>query len=90
VVRSSALLLLGALTFRSLYQAAVHGTFCSLFYHRALLKNPRVLLLDEATSALDAESEHLVQKALDTLMENRTVSVSPIELPPLLQRLAFV
>ncbi|PXX99429.1 ABC transporter transmembrane domain-containing protein [Halomonas sp. LBP4] len=39
---------------------------------RALLKNPRVLLLDEATSALDAESERLVQQALDRLMENRT------------------
>ncbi|SDM59317.1 ATP-binding cassette, subfamily B [Franzmannia pantelleriensis] len=39
---------------------------------RALLKNPRVLLLDEATSALDAESERLVQQALDTLMEGRT------------------
>ncbi|MFY0992535.1 ABC transporter transmembrane domain-containing protein [Halomonas sp. C05BenzN] len=39
---------------------------------RALLKNPRVLLLDEATSALDAESERLVQEALDRLMEGRT------------------
>ena len=39
---------------------------------RALLKNPRVLLLDEATSALDAESERLVQQALDTLMVGRT------------------
>jgi ATP-binding cassette subfamily B (MDR/TAP) protein 1 len=32
---------------------------------RALVRNPKILLLDEATSALDAESEHLVQKALD-------------------------
>ena len=32
---------------------------------RGLVRNPRVLLLDEATSALDAESEHLVQQALD-------------------------
>jgi ABC-type multidrug transport system fused ATPase/permease subunit len=32
---------------------------------RALLMNPRILLLDEATSALDAESEHLVQEAID-------------------------
>ena len=32
---------------------------------RALLKNPRVLILDEATSALDAQSERLVQEALD-------------------------
>ncbi|WP_188639762.1 ABC transporter transmembrane domain-containing protein [Vreelandella lutescens] len=39
---------------------------------RALLKNPAVLLLDEATSALDAESERLVQKALDRLMQGRT------------------
>ncbi len=39
---------------------------------RALLKNPRVLLLDEATSALDAESERLVQQALDKLMAGRT------------------
>ena len=39
---------------------------------RALLKNPRVLLLDEATSALDAESERLVQQALDRLMVGRT------------------
>ncbi|KAM5235025.1 ATP-binding cassette sub-family B member 10, mitochondrial [Ctenodactylus gundi] len=40
---------------------------------RALLKNPKILLLDEATSALDAENEHLVQEALDRLMEGRTV-----------------
>ena len=39
---------------------------------RALLKNPAVLLLDEATSALDAESERLVQQALDRLMQGRT------------------
>ncbi|MBB3183383.1 ATP-binding cassette subfamily B protein [Halomonas fontilapidosi] len=39
---------------------------------RALLKKPRVLLLDEATSALDAESERLVQQALDRLMVGRT------------------
>ncbi|XP_038700102.1 ABC transporter B family member 27 [Tripterygium wilfordii] len=42
---------------------------------RALLMNPRVLLLDEATSALDAESEFLVQDAMDSLMEGRTVLV---------------
>lgn len=42
---------------------------------RALLKNPRILLLDEATSALDAENEHLVQEALDRLMEGRTVLI---------------
>lgn len=33
-----------------------------------MIKKPKVLLLDEATSALDAESEHLVQQALDVLM----------------------
>ncbi|CAN1151697.1 ABC transporter B family member 25 [Linum perenne] len=42
---------------------------------RALLMNPRVLLLDEATSALDAESEYLVQDAMDSLMNGRTVLV---------------
>ncbi len=39
---------------------------------RALLKNPRILILDEATSALDAESEQLVQGALNNLMQGRT------------------
>jgi ATP-binding cassette subfamily B protein len=42
---------------------------------RALLKDPRILLLDEATSALDAESEALVQEALDRLMRGRTAVV---------------
>ncbi|WP_425337610.1 ABC transporter transmembrane domain-containing protein [Rhizobium leucaenae] len=42
---------------------------------RAILKNAPILLLDEATSALDAESETLVQKALDGLMETRTTLV---------------
>jgi ABC-type multidrug transport system fused ATPase/permease subunit len=42
---------------------------------RALLTNPSVLLLDEATSALDAESEYLVQDAMDSLMAGRTVLV---------------
>ncbi|TYJ37988.1 hypothetical protein E1A91_A05G412300v1 [Gossypium mustelinum] len=42
---------------------------------RALLMNPKVLLLDEATSALDAESECLVQDAMDSLMRGRTVLV---------------
>jgi ABC-type multidrug transport system fused ATPase/permease subunit len=39
---------------------------------RVFLKNPSILILDEATSSLDAESERLVQEALQTLMENRT------------------
>ncbi|MFN7131821.1 MAG: ABC transporter ATP-binding protein, partial [Myxococcales bacterium] len=39
---------------------------------RSLLKNPAVLILDEPTSALDAESEHLVQQALNRLMNGRT------------------
>ncbi len=42
---------------------------------RALLRNAPLLILDEATSALDSESEAAVQKALDRLMENRTVVV---------------
>jgi ATP-binding cassette subfamily B protein len=42
---------------------------------RALLRDSPILLLDEATSALDAESEQLVQQALDHLMENRTTLV---------------
>lgn len=39
---------------------------------RALLKDPAILLLDEATSALDAESERVVQEALNRLMQGRT------------------
>ena len=42
---------------------------------RAILRDAPILLLDEATSALDAESERLVQDALDRLMENRTTIV---------------
>mmetsp|Transcript_20583 Transcript_20583/g.59736 ORF Transcript_20583/g.59736 Transcript_20583/m.59736 type:complete len:1251 (-) Transcript_20583:552-4304(-) len=37
---------------------------------RVLIANPKVLLLDEATSALDSESEHIVQRALDKLLES--------------------
>jgi ATP-binding cassette subfamily B protein len=42
---------------------------------RALLKNPPILILDEATSALDAESEELVQTAIERLMHGRTTFV---------------
>jgi len=42
---------------------------------RAILKDPPILLLDEATSSLDAESERLVQAALEGLMRNRTTLV---------------
>ncbi|MEM1090191.1 MAG: ABC transporter transmembrane domain-containing protein [Pseudomonadota bacterium] len=42
---------------------------------RALLTDPPVLLLDEATSALDAESERVVQQALDAVMEGRTTLI---------------
>jgi ATP-binding cassette subfamily B protein len=42
---------------------------------RAILKNPPLLLLDEATSALDAESERMVQAALEAAMQNRTTLV---------------
>ena len=42
---------------------------------RAILKDPKILILDEATSSLDAESEKLVQEALDELMKNRSTIV---------------
>ncbi|WP_150645560.1 ABC transporter transmembrane domain-containing protein [Pseudomonas fluorescens] len=42
---------------------------------RALLVDAPILLLDEATSALDAQSEHLIQQALPSLMKNRTTLV---------------
>ncbi|XP_054906679.1 ATP-binding cassette sub-family B member 9 [Poeciliopsis prolifica] len=42
---------------------------------RALIREPRVLILDEATSALDAESEHIVQQALNSIMQEHTVLV---------------
>lgn len=42
---------------------------------RAIIKNAPIVILDEATSALDNESEAIVQKALDNLMQNKTVFV---------------
>lgn len=42
---------------------------------RAIIKDPKILLLDEATSALDAESERVVQDALDRVMVNRSTIV---------------
>jgi ATP-binding cassette, subfamily B, multidrug efflux pump len=42
---------------------------------RALLTDPRILILDDATASVDTETEHLIQAALDRLMENRTTFV---------------
>jgi subfamily B ATP-binding cassette protein MsbA len=42
---------------------------------RAYLKDPKILILDEATSSLDAESEKLIQSALERLMQGRTTFI---------------
>ena len=62
-------------------QVGEHGVILSggqrqrIAIARALLKNAPILILDEATSALDAESERLVQQALENLMSHRTTLV---------------
>ena len=42
---------------------------------RALLMNPRILILDDSTSSVDTQTEHMIQQALDLLMEGRTTFV---------------
>ena len=42
---------------------------------RALLRDPRIIILDEATSALDVVSEHLVQQAINRLIQGRTTLI---------------
>ncbi len=49
-----------------------HGQRQLLSFVRALVYDPEVLVLDEATSSVDTETEHLIQQALERLMEGRT------------------
>jgi ATP-binding cassette subfamily B protein len=57
---------------------------------RAILKDPPILLLDEATSSLDAESERIVQEALQKLMENRTTLIIAHRLATVLEATRIV
>ena len=64
------------------YEAALESEVCDFLVAKsrgsplhAPPQNPKILILDEATSALDAESEHLVQEALERLMADRTTLV---------------
>jgi ABC-type multidrug transport system fused ATPase/permease subunit len=52
---------------------------------RVMLKRPRILILDEASSSLDAESERLVQEALERLMKGRTTLVIAHRLSTVIQ-----
>lgn len=49
-----------------------HGQRQLLSFVRALVYDPEILVLDEATSSVDTETEHLIEQALETLMEGRT------------------
>lgn len=53
----------------------MRGVWCRLALARVFLRRPKVLLLDEATSSLDAESEALVQDAIDRLIKLRDCTV---------------
>lgn len=46
-----------------------------LAFARTLLSNPKILILDEATSSIDTKTERLIQKGIETLLENRTAFV---------------
>lgn len=49
-----------------------HGQRQLLSFVRALVYDPEILVLDEATSSVDTETEHLIERALETLMQGRT------------------